>query len=274
MKQSIRMLLLGDIVGNPGVAMFQKHVASLKKLHKIDGIIVNGENSAVNGRGITPPIVQRLKEAGADIITSGNHIYNNKEIYQYLAENKDLLRPANFPSSCPGVGVTTFMCKGYKVGVINVQGRVFMRELLECPFKTTLSLLTFLRSQTQCIIVDFHAETTAEKAAFAYYFDGKVSAIVGTHTHVQTADERILPGGTAYITDLGMAGALHSSIGMKKEPIIEQFLTQMPQKFIVDTQGPMVLSGIWVELDVHSGKATHIERIRIIDNDIASQDGV
>ena len=267
--KTIRILLLGDLVGSPGIAMFQKHIAHLKKKYAIHGIIVNGENSAPNGRGITPGIVRLLKQCGADVITTGNHVYNNKEIYQYLSAHKDVLRPANFPSSCPGVGVTTFMCNDYKIGVVNLQGRIFMRELLECPFRAATSILTFLRSQTNCILIDFHAEATSEKLAMAYYLDGKISALVGTHTHIQTADERILPQGTAYISDLGMAGALNSSIGMKKEPIIEQFLTQMPQKYVVETQGPMVLSGVWIELDTNTGKAIHIERIRIVDDEIS-----
>ena len=143
-----------------------------------------------------------------------------------------------------------------------------MREMIDCPFRAAESILTYLRHKTHIIFVDFHAEATSEKSGLAYYLDGKISALVGTHTHVQTADERILPGGTAYISDLGMAGALNSMIGLKKEPVIQHFIDQMPVRFAVDTQGPMVLSGVWVTVDVHTGKATHIERIRIVDHDI------
>ena len=267
MNAKLRVLLLGDLVGFPGRVMFQKHINSLKEKFSIDFVIVNGENSC-QGKGITSRIVRFFRHNGVDVVTSGNHIWQNKEIYSYLSENNDLLRPENFPTECPGTGVGLYQCNGYSIGVINLQGRVFMREHVNCPFRTADSVLTFLKSRTPIILVDFHAETTSEKMALAYYLDGRVSALVGTHTHIQTADERILPNGTAYITDLGMAGALNSMLGMKKEPIIKNFLTQMPQKFEVDINGPMVLSGVWVEIDTTNGKATHIERVRIVDEEI------
>ncbi len=267
MSTKIRVLLLGDIVGSPGRIIFQKHINELKSKHSINFVVLNGENSC-QGRGITSRIVRFFKHNGVDVVTSGNHIWHNKEIYSYLSENKDLLRPDNFPSDCPGSGVGIYQCGGYSIGVLNLQGRVFMREHVSDPFRAADSALTFLKSRTSIILVDFHAETTSEKMALAYYLDGRVSALVGTHTHVQTADERILPNGTAYITDLGMAGSLNSMIGMKKESIIKNFLTQMPQKFEVDIQGPMVLSGVWVEIDTASGKATNIQRVRIVDEDI------
>lgn len=158
--------------------------------------------------------------------------------------------------------------KGHSVAVINVQGRVFMKEHLDCPFKTVDSILTYLRDKTKTIIVDFHAETTAEKASLAYYLDGRVSALVGTHTHVQTADERVLPAGTAFITDLGMCGALDSSLGMKLDSIIQHFITQMPTRFTVETNGPVLLNGVWIEIDTTTGKALKIERIRIVDEEL------
>ncbi len=266
---SIRILLIGDVVGVPGCAMFQKHISHLRDQLAADAVIVNGENSSALGRGITPKIVHFFRHNHANIITSGNHIWANKEIYQYLNDNSDLLRPENFPSSCPGKGVTTFRINNITIGVLNVQGRIFMRELVDCPFKTADSAITFLRSKTSIIIVDFHAETTSEKMAMGYYLDGRVSAVVGTHTHVQTADERVLEGGTAYLTDLGMVGSLNSMIGMKKEPILENFVTQMPQKFVVETKGPFVLSGACVEIDTHTGKAMSIERVRIVDNELS-----
>jgi metallophosphoesterase (TIGR00282 family) len=265
--KKVRILILGDLVGTPGCAMLQKYLPRLKDLYKIDGVMVNGENSA-EGRGITPKIMAFFKQNGVDVVTSGNHIWHQKDIYEYLKHHTDLVRPENFPTECPGKGTTFFTVAGTTIGVLNLQGRVFMRELLSCPFKAADSALTFLRSKTPCIIVDMHAETTAEKMAMGFYLDGRVSAVVGTHTHVPTADERILPQGTAFITDLGMAGARNSMIGMKKEPIINNFLTQMPAKFTVETTGPFILCGVWIEIDAESGKALKIERIQIVDDEI------
>jgi 2',3'-cyclic-nucleotide 2'-phosphodiesterase len=267
MNKTIRILMIGDIIGNPGRTMFQKHIGRLKTELRIDAIIVNGENSA-HGKGITSRIVRFFRHNGADVITSGNHIWHNQEIYPYLSQHTDLLRPANFPPAAPGVGVTTFQRHGYVIGVVNLQGRIFMREHVDCPFRIADAIVATLRTKTPIIVVDFHAEASSEKMGLAYYLDGRVSAVVGTHTHVQTADERILPNGTAYITDLGMAGALDSMIGMQKEPILKHFLTQMPQKFIVETQGPMVLSGVYITVDTVSGHALAIERVRIIDDEI------
>lgn len=265
---NIRILCIGDVVGITGRTMFAKHIDAIRKEHRIDATIVNGENSADDGRGITQRVMQFFKQYHVDVVTSGNHIYDKKDIFPYLAENRDLLRPANFPSDNPGVGVSLFTCKSVTIAVINVQGRVFMKQDLDCPFRTVTSLLTYLRDKTKIIVVDFHAETTSEKAGLVYYLEGKVSAVVGTHTHVQTADERILPGGTATITDLGMVGSLNSMIGMKKESIILNFLTQMPAKFYVETEGPGLLNGVIIEIEVTSGRAVMIERIRIVDPEL------
>lgn len=272
--KTIRVLFIGDVVGLTGRMMFQKHIDRIRQQHAIDAIIVNGENSGSQGRGITSRIAKFFKHNGANVITTGNHIWYNREIYSYLDKNTDVLRPANFPRSSPGVGVTTFNCNGYEIGVINVQGRVFMRDLLECPFRTVESLILYLKDKTKIIFVDFHAEASSEKMGLAYYFDGKISGQVGTHTHVQTADERILPNGTGYITDLGMVGSLNSMLGMQKEPIIHNFLTQMPVKFSVDTSSPVVMCGVWMEVDVATGKTVAIERIRVIDDqlDVGNQD--
>jgi len=267
-NKALRVLLLGDVCGPAGRAIFQKHSAALRQQYRADALIVNGENSAANGKGITSRIVHFFKHNGVNVVTSGNHIWAQREVYSYLKEHKDLLRPANFPSECPGVGVTTFQVGDVTVGVINLQARTFMREFVACPFKTADSLLTYLSSKTKIILVDFHGEASSEKMGLAYYLDGRVSAVVGTHTHVLTADERILPGGTAYITDLGMAGALNSMIGMKKEPIIQSLITQMPMRFEVDITPPFVMTGICVEIDVLSGKATYIESVKVIDSDI------
>lgn len=261
----LRFLLVGDVVGSSGCQTFQKNVHEIKDKYKIDSIIVNGENSAHDGRGITIKGMHFFKHNKADIVTSGNHIWAKHEIYQYLNENRDLLRPANFPSECPGTGATIYNVLGIQVGVINLQGRVFMREQVSCPFKTADTILTYLKSKTDIILVDFHAETTAEKLALGYYLDGRVSAVVGTHTHVQTADLRILDNGTAYITDLGMTGALNSMIGMKKEPIIQSFITQMPVRFTVETEGPMVFSSVLIDIDISSGKALNIEKLYLVN---------
>ena len=262
---TIKILFVGDVVGAPGRAMFQKYSDKIKAQYTIDAIIVNGENSSSQGRGITSGIVHFFKHNGAQVITSGNHIWAVKEIYAYLNTHHDLLRPANFPNGTPGSGVTTFMCNGYTVGVVNLLGRVFMRELVSCPFRTIESLLTYLHTKTNIIIVDMHAETTSEKMALAHFVDGKVSAVLGTHTHVQTADERILAGGTAFITDAGMVGAYNGMLGMKKEPIMQNFLMQMPVKFAVDDVPPMVLCGVVITIDSSSGRAVAIERIKIVD---------
>lgn len=268
MQNNIRVLCIGDIVGQLGCYMFQKHVATLKKEHNIDAVIVNGENSHSQGRGITPKIANFLKKNGADVITTGNHIWARKEIQTYITENKDLLRPYNFPTGCPGVGVTTFNCNGITVGVLNLQGRIFMREFVDCPFRAAQTALSFLKTKTNIIFVDFHAEATSEKMGLGYFLDGQISALFGTHTHVQTADERILPNGTAYISDLGMTGSLNSMIGMKKEIILKTFLTQMPAKFEVDNNPPAILSGVIIDVDINTGKANNIERVKIVDNNV------
>ncbi len=263
----LRILFIGDVVGAPGRTIVQKHINRIREQYQIDATIVNGENAA-DGRGITPRIMESFKHLKVDLVTSGNHIWDKKDIVPYLQMHDDLLRPANFPSMCPGVGVKIIDVKGQSVAVINVQGRVFMKEHLDCPFKTVDSILTYLRDKTKTILVDFHAETTAEKAALAYYLDGRVSALVGTHTHVQTSDERVLPHGTAFITDLGMCGALDSSLGMKLDSIIQHFITQMPVRFTVETSGPIILNGVWIEIDSSTGQALKIERIRIVDEQL------
>lgn len=268
---TIRVLLLGDIIGVAGRMMFQKHSDRLRKQYACDAVIVNGENSA-DGRGITPRIARFFKHNGVDVITTGNHIWHRREMYAYLNEYQDVLRPANYPSEAPGVGVTTFTCKGYTIGVINLQGRIFMRENLDCPFKTVDSILTYLKNKTKIVFVDFHAEATAEKMGLGFYLDGRISALVGTHTHIQTADERVLPGGTAYISDLGMAGSLNSMIGMKKEPVIEHMITQLPTRFVVDTSSPVILTGAVVAVDADTGKAISIERVRVVDEDLRVTD--
>lgn len=269
--ESIRVLFIGDVVGEPGQALIAKHLPELKKKHAIDMIILNGENSSNQGRGITPKIAEAFYRNGVDVITTGNHIWFRREIYPYLDEQPHLLRPANFPSGAPGRGVTILPIKGHTVAVINLQGRVFMREHVDCPLKAADSLLSYLRDKTNIIFVDYHAEATSEKVGLAYYLAGRVSGVVGTHTHVQTADERIIPGGTGYITDLGMVGALNSMLGMQKDAIIQHFLTQIPVKFTVDLNPPYVLSGVIMEVDTQTGQTIKIDRLRLIDEQPVEQ---
>jgi len=267
MKKKIRILFLGDTQGEPGVAMFKKWTPILKEKHKIDAIFVNGENSAKNGKGITPELVKEFKKFGASVITSGNHVWGNKKIYSLIDDkNEILLRPANYPSVCPGRGHIIIDVDGVDIAVINIQGRVFMAEDLDCPFRCVESLLTFLKNRAKIVFVDFHAETTSEKQAMLHFLNGKVSGLFGTHTHVQTADERITEEGTSYITDLGFAGALNSSLGVEYNIILNRFLTQMPAQFKIEKNGPMTLNGVWVEVDTETGNAVHIERVNITDS--------
>lgn len=269
MTKQIKILAFGDVVGELGCVTFQKHISQIKKHFNADFTIVNGENSCATGRGISPKLVTFFKHNGADIVTSGNHIWANKDIIEHFEQqNLDVLRPANFPSECPGKGVALLTKADVTLAVINLQGRVFMREILDCPFKAADSLMSYLKHKTNLILVDFHAETSSEKMGIAHYLDGRVTAVVGTHTHVQTADERILPGGTAFITDLGMCGALNGMLGMRKEIIIKNLITQMPQKFLVDNTPPAVISGVCITADAETGRAIKIERFRHVDNDI------
>lgn len=267
----IRILCFGDLVGSVGCALFQKYAQKLKRQYGASVVIVNGENTAVNGRGVTPKTVEALRHAGADMITGGNHSFQQRESLSLYREGIPyLLRPANFPSGCPGKGTGFIECEdGTKIGVINVQGRVFMHQNLDCPFKTVESALIYLNSYTPIVIVDFHAEASAEKIGLGIYFDGKVSAVVGTHTHIQTADERILPNKTAYISDLGMSGSLNSMLGMKPDSVLPNLLTQMPSKFEVDTASPFVVSGVCIEIDATNGDALAIERFFIVDTEFS-----
>lgn len=260
-----KILMVGDIVGAAGRTVFQRMIEPLRHDYGIDLVIVNGENSA-HGIGITPRIVEFFKEHGVDVITSGNHIWHKKEIFPYLSTHQYLLRPANFPSGVPGVGVTIVNKQGVSYAIVNLLGRVFMRENIDCPFKTLETILSYVRDKAHIIIVDFHAEATSEKQALATHFDGRVTAVLGTHTHVQTADERLMPNGTAYITDVGMCGALNSLLGMESKPIIQRFLTQMPVKFSVEMASPYILNAVIIEADTATGHAQSIERLIITDN--------
>lgn len=258
----MRVLFIGDIVGQPGRQAVHALLPGLVKDHQADMVMANGENAAA-GFGTTPSITEELFQCGIDLLTSGNHIWDKKEIEPYLAGQQRLLRPANFPEGVPGSGVTIWEGRGFRVGVLNLQGRVFMGAV-DCPFRVADQQVAWLRQATPLVIIDFHAEATSEKEALARYLDGRVSAIIGTHTHVQTADEQILPAGMAYITDVGMTGARDSVIGMEPSDVIRRFLTQMPTRFRV-AKGEAVLSAVVLDLDEDSGKARAITRLQLLE---------
>ena len=257
----MKILLIGDVVGEPGRRIVAKNLQRLIQEAQLDLVIVNGENAA-GGFGITPKIAQEFFDMGVDVITTGNHVLDKKEITEYLDREKRLIRPANYPEGVPGYGkVLVETDRGEKVAVLQLMGRIFMLPI-DCPFQTARRELKALQDQTRNIIVDMHADATSEKMAMGWFLDGEVSAVLGTHTHVQTADERILPGGTAYITDVGMAGPVDSVIGIRKEDAIEKFLTQTPRRFEL-ASGPSVLSAVIVEIEAPSGRARSIQRIQI-----------
>ncbi len=256
----MKILFLGDIVGRPGRDAVARLVPELKKTGAIDFAAANAENAA-GGSGITPQVADELINSKLDVLTSGDHIWKKKEIYQRLAEDPRILRPANYPEDDPGRGSTVIdLDSGISIGIINLVGRVFMNSA-DCPFKTARREVARLKSKTDIILIDFHAEATSEKLALGYYMDGEITALVGTHTHVQTADERLLPKGTAYITDLGMTGPQYSVIGRRPEGVIQHFLTLMPAKFDMSEED-IELQGVILSLDELSGKARSIKRIR------------
>jgi metallophosphoesterase (TIGR00282 family) len=257
------VLHIGDVMGRPGRNALAALLPELVREHEAHLVVVNGENAA-GGAGITSGTAQEILAAGADCITTGNHVWTQREAYTLLDKDHRVLRPANYPEGVPGVGAGVFPTQfgeDLEVGVLSLCGRVFMHEL-DCPFRRGDEEIQWLRERTPLIVVDFHAEATSEKTAFARYVDGRVSAVVGTHTHVQTADERILDGGTAFITDAGMTGATDSIIGVDPEPVLKRFVTQLPARFDPPKSGPARLCGVVLELDAASGHACRIERIR------------
>ncbi len=256
----MNVLMVGDVFGEPGRAAVRALLPRLRQEHRIDLTVVNVENAAA-GFGVTPRICRDLLDLGVDVMTSGNHIWDRKEIVEYIARDNLLLRPANFPAGTPGAGWVTVKAGPHRVAVLNLMGRVFM-QAIDCPFRKADELLPEIRQETAIILVDMHAEATSESVAMGWYLDGRVSAVVGTHRHVQTADERILPGGTAYITDLGMTGPVDSVIGVDKDLILQRFLTQMPVKF-EPARGPAALCGAVISVDPETGRATDIRRLRV-----------
>lgn len=258
-KKQFNILFVADIVGRPGLEISSKLIPGLIDKYKIDFCIANGENGC-EGKGLTQRIARDYFNLGVDVITSGNHIWDNRDIYEQLKNNGRILRPLNYPDGNYGSGsVVVPVDGGVKVGVLNLQGRTFMFSI-DCPFRRGLDEVRRLQKQTKIIVVDFHAEATAEKMAMGWYLDGKVSAVIGTHTHVPTADERILPGGTAYITDVGMTGPFDSVIGLKKELAIKRFLHQTPVRY-KPAEDNLRFCGAVINVDAETGLANRIERL-------------
>ena len=256
----MKALFIGDIVGEPGRNATRKLVPELREKESIDIVIANAENAA-GGSGITPQIAEELLSYKVDVITSGDHIWKRKEVVELLDTEKRVIRPLNYPEGVPGSGSAIIEIKGgVKIGVINLVGRVFM-QAVECPFKTSREEIEKIKKVTPNIFIDMHAEATSEKIALGWYLDGLVTGLFGTHTHVQTADEKILPEGSAYITDTGMTGPFDSVIGRRKEEILTRFVTQMPTRFQM-AEDDIWLNGVIVDFDEKSGKARSIVRIK------------
>lgn len=255
----MRILFIGDIVGSPGRRIVHDRLADIISQQKIDLTIANCENAA-SGFGITPRLAEELFAAGAEVLTGGNHIWDRKEIFDFFPHESRLLRPANFPQGVPGSGLYVGKARnGTEYAVLNLQGRTFMAPI-DCPFRTAESELGRIPPEVKIILVDIHAETTSEKQAMGWFLDGKVSAVVGTHTHVATADARVLPGGTAYITDVGMTGPHDSIIGMEKQSIIQRFLNGLPARFEV-AEGDVQMHTALMDMDESTGRARSIEHL-------------
>ena len=254
----LNLLVIGDIVGNPGRKVVKELLPKLRKDYLVDMVIANGENAA-GGFGITYTVAQELYSYGVDVITMGNHVWSKKEIMSFIDEDTRIVRPANFPDQLPGRGSTIIELFNHKVGVINLIGRVFM-DPADSPFNSALKEIEKIKDEADIIIVDFHAEATSEKLAMGWFLDGKVNVVFGTHTHIQTADERILPKGTGYITDLGMTGPYNSILGVEKDIIVKKFVTQVPEKFEI-AKGEAQLNGVVFEIDDKSRNVVSIKRI-------------
>ncbi|MFD2208898.1 TIGR00282 family metallophosphoesterase [Virgibacillus halophilus] len=257
----MKILFIGDVVGSPGRDMVEQYLPALKEKYKPHVTIINGENAAA-GKGITEKIYKQFLQWGAQVITMGNHTWAKKEIFEFIDDAKYMIRPANFPENNPGEGMVFLKLNGMEIAVINIQGRTFL-PAIDDPFAKIDKLIDQAQKRTNIIFVDFHAEVTSEKQAMGYFVDGRVSAIVGTHTHVQTSDERILPQGTAYITDVGMTGPYDAILGVEKETILKKFVTGLPVRHEVDKKGRTQLSAVLMTIDDKTGKAAAVERILI-----------
>lgn len=257
----MKILFIGDIVGKPGRVMTKALLPTLVNRYKIDFVIANGENLA-GGFGITDKTAFEILNLGVHVITTGNHVWDKKEFVAQISKIDRVLRPLNYPPGVPGYGsIIHTYSNGVKIAVINISGRVFMPNI-DCPFRVGREEVEKISAITKLIIIDLHAEATSEKIAFGYFMDGKVSAVIGTHTHVQTADDKILPGGTAYITDVGMTGPSHSVIGIKVDQIIQRFLTNIPSRFEL-AKGEGIFSAVVFDVDEETGKSTAIQRLQI-----------
>lgn len=259
----MRILMVGDIVGSSGQSALQEWLPRLRRSFAPTVVVVNGENAA-GGRGITRSIFRQFLELGVDCVTLGNHAWDQDEIFDFIDTESRLLRPANYPEGTPGQGVTHIPIGELSLTVINLMGRTFL-STLDCPFRIADVLLEQLDRKTTHILIDFHAETTSEKQALAWYLDGRISALVGTHTHVQTADERILPGGTAYLSDVGMVGPYDGVLGMDRELVQKRFLTQLPVRFKT-ASGRTQFNAVVIDLDRETGRARQIQRVRVDDD--------
>ncbi|MCC3754923.1 TIGR00282 family metallophosphoesterase [Staphylococcus capitis] len=259
----MRILFIGDIVGKIGRKAISTYLPKIKQSYRPTVSIVNAENAA-HGKGLTEKIYKQLLREGVDFMTMGNHTYGQREIYDFIDDAHRMVRPANFPEEAPGVGMRYIQINEIKLAIINLQGRSFMQDI-DDPFKEADQLIEEARKVTPYIFVDFHAETTSEKNAMGWYLDGRVSAVVGTHTHIQTSDNRVLPNGTGYITDVGMTGYYDGILGINREEVINRFITSLPQRHVVPDEGRSVLSGVIIDLD-KEGKTTQIERILINDD--------
>lgn len=257
----MKLLFIGDVVGSLGRDMVKEYLPKLKEKYQPHITVINGENAA-GGRGITEKIYHSFLEWGAQAVTMGNHTWDNRNIFEFIDEAKYLVRPANFPQGAPGEGLRFLKVNQKEVAVINLQARTFM-PALDCPFQKAEELIQEAQKRTPIIFMDFHGEATSEKQAMGWYLDGKVSAVVGTHTHVQTSDNRVLPKGTAYISDVGMTGPYDGILGMGKEAVIHKFLTSLPVRFEVPKDGRTLLSAVLIDIDDITGKANKIERILI-----------
>jgi metallophosphoesterase (TIGR00282 family) len=257
----LKLLFVGDVFGTPGRRVLKSGLKRLRQEHAPDLVVVNGENVA-GGSGITPDTAEELFRCGADVITTGNHVWDKREIVPYLDRHPRLLRPANYPHPAPGPGVCVVEARdGTPVAVVNLMGRVFMADV-DDPFRALDAILREIGDQTRVVLVDFHAEATSEKMAFGWHVDGRVTAVVGTHTHVPTADERVLPGGTAYISDVGMTGPYDSVIGMDKAIVLERFLSQRPARF-APAEGDVRLAAVLIEASPVTGRASAIRRLML-----------
>jgi len=260
----MKILFIGDIVGSPGRDMLEQYLPKLKATYQPHVTIVNGENAAA-GKGITEKIYKQFLASGAQAVTMGNHTWDKKEIFQFIDEATYMVRPGNLPPGTPGNEIVYIKSNNQEIAVINLLGRTFMQPA-DDPFRKAEQLIEQARKRTNIIFVDFHGEATSEKQAFGWFTDGKVSAVVGTHTHVQTADNRILPNGTAYISDVGMTGPYDAILGMEREAVLKKFTTGLPVRFEVPKSGRSQLSGVLIDIDNNAGKASSIKRILINDD--------